>query len=65
MLPRVAADMPLAPAIEELLVGKIKILPWSVTQGDARDEIVALYTYGRPLADRPLLDRLPSLRVMP
>ncbi len=64
MLPRVAADTPLAPAIESMLSGKVEILPWSVTQGTPRDDIVALYTYGHPLVDGPMLDRLPSLRVI-
>jgi glyoxylate reductase len=64
MLPRVAADTPLAPAIESLLAGKVEILPWSATQGPSRGDVVALYTYGHPLVDAPMLDRLPSLRVI-
>jgi glyoxylate reductase len=64
MLPRIAADTPLAPAVESLLAGKVEILPWSATQGGQRDDIVGLYTYGHPLVDGPLLDRLPSLRVI-
>jgi glyoxylate reductase len=64
MLPRVAADTPLAPAVESLLAGKVEILPWSVTQEDPREEVVGLYTYGHPLVDGPLLDRLPALRVI-
>jgi glyoxylate reductase len=64
MLPRIAADTPLAPAVESLLVGKVEILPWSATQDGQRDDIVALYTYGHPLVDGPLLDRLPALRVI-
>jgi len=64
MLPRIAADTPLATVIEELLAGKAEILPWSVTQGESRDDIVALYTYGHPLVDGRLLDRLPSLRII-
>ncbi|MCI0358814.1 MAG: D-glycerate dehydrogenase [Planctomycetaceae bacterium] len=64
MLPRIAADMPLAPTIEQLLAGKVEVVPWSATQGPTRDDIVALYTYGHPLVDGPLLDRLPSLVVI-
>jgi glyoxylate reductase len=64
MLPRVAADTPLAPAIESLLAGKVEILPWSVTQEGIRDDIAALYTYGHPLVDGAMLDRLPALRVI-
>jgi glyoxylate reductase len=64
MLPRVAADTPLAPAIEKLLEGNVEIVPWSFTQAGQRDDIVGLYTYGHPLVDGPLLDRLPSLRTI-
>lgn len=64
MLPRVAADTPLAPAIERLLEGNVEIVPWSVTQAGQRDDIVGLYTYGHPIVDGTLLDRLPTLRVI-
>jgi glyoxylate reductase len=64
MLPRVAADTPLDPVIESLLAGKVEIVPWSVTQDGRRDDIVALYTYGHPLVDGPMLDRLPGLKVI-
>jgi glyoxylate reductase len=63
-LPRVAADTPLDPVIDSLLAGKVEIVPWSATQAGVRDDITALYTYGHPLVDGPLLDRLPSLRVI-
>jgi glyoxylate reductase len=64
MLPRIAADTPLAPAIEKLLAQSVEILPWSAVEGAKRDDIVALYTYGHPLVDGPLMDRLPALRVI-
>lgn len=64
MLPRIAADTPLAPAVESLLAGKVEVLPWSATQDGQRDDIVGLYTYGHPLVDGPLLARLPALRVI-
>jgi lactate dehydrogenase-like 2-hydroxyacid dehydrogenase len=64
MLPRIAADTPLAPAVELLLAGKVELSPWSVTQDAKRDDVVGLYTYGHPLVDGPLLDRLPALRVI-
>jgi glyoxylate reductase len=64
MLPRIAADTPLAPAIETLLAGKVEVLSWLATQGPPRDDIAALYTYGHPLVDGAMLDRLPRLRVI-
>jgi glyoxylate reductase len=64
MLLRIAADTPLAAAVESLLAGKVEVLPWSATQDGQRDDIAGLYTYGHPLVDGPLLDRLPALRVI-
>jgi glyoxylate reductase len=63
-LPRVAADTPLAPAVERLLAGKVEVLPWTAAGAAPRDDVAALYTYGHPLVDGPLLARLPALRVI-
>ena len=62
-LPKVIADTPLAPAIERLLAGKVEVLPWAAA-AEARADVVALYTYGHPLVDGPMLDRLPGLKVI-
>jgi glyoxylate reductase len=62
-LPRILADGPLAPAIAEQLAGKVEVLPWEVgEQGDA--VVTGIYTYGHPLVDGLLLDRLPSVKVI-
>jgi glyoxylate reductase len=63
MLPKIIADTPLAPAIELLLAGKVEILPWQA-DAESRPDVAALYTYGHPLVDGPLLDRLPAVRVI-
>jgi glyoxylate reductase len=63
-LPRVIADTPLDPVIERLLGGKVEVLPWSAALEGRRDEVAALYTYGHPLVDGAMLDRLPSLQVI-
>ncbi len=63
MLPKIIADTPLAPAIESLLAGKVEILPWSAA-AEARPDAAALYTYGHPLVDGSMLDRLPGLLVI-
>jgi glyoxylate reductase len=63
-LPRVIADTPLAPAIESLLAGKVEILPWSAALEGHRSDVAALYTYGHPLVDGAMLDRLPGLMVI-
>lgn len=63
-LPRVVADGPLDATIRGLLDGKVELLPWSVAL-EGSDELVAgVYTYGHPLVDGPMMDRLPGLRVV-
>jgi len=61
-LPRVMADGPLAPIILESLQGEVIWVPWSTTA--THNDVVALYTYGHPRVDGPLLDRFPGLRVI-
>ncbi|MFO0819919.1 MAG: D-glycerate dehydrogenase [Pirellulales bacterium] len=63
-LPRVIADGPLAPLVVELLAGKVELLPWSETRGELTRPVDALYTYGHPLVDGALLDRVPGVRVI-
>ncbi|WP_254508257.1 2-hydroxyacid dehydrogenase [Anatilimnocola floriformis] len=64
MLPRIIADTPLNPVIEELLAGKVEILPWVVALDGSREPIDGLYTYGHPQVDGEMLDRLPGLKVI-
>ncbi len=60
-LPLVLADTPLSPAIDALLAPHVEVLPWA----DAgKRPVAAVYTYGHPLVDGPLLDRLPGVRVI-
>lgn len=63
-LPRVIADTPLNPVIESLIDGQVEILPWSTAESGTHPEIAALYTYGHPLVDGAMLDRLPGLKVI-
>lgn len=62
--PLVIADTPLDPVIDSLLAGKVEILPWNAAQEGQGTDVTALYTYGHPLVDGPLLDRLPNLKVI-
>lgn len=63
-LPRVVADTPLNPVIESLIAGKVEVLPWSVAIEGTSEPVAALYTYGHPLVDGAMLDRLPGLKVI-
>jgi glyoxylate reductase len=62
-LPRIIADTPLAPNLLQLLEGHVKVLPWPAPQ-NAPEHVHAIYTYGHPRVDGPLLDRLPGVRVI-
>ena len=63
-LPRVVADGPLAPSILQLLEGQVEWLPWEVALNGSQEPVDAIYTYGHPLVDGPLLDRLPGVKVI-
>lgn len=63
-LPRVIADGPLDATVLGLLAGQVEILPWEVAQTGSREPVDGLYTYGHPLVDGALLDRLPGVRVI-
>jgi glyoxylate reductase len=61
-VPVVLADMPVSAVVTELLGGQVELVPWQVAeQGQA---VEAIYTYGHPLVDARLLDRLPQVRVV-
>jgi glyoxylate reductase len=63
-LPRVIADGPLDAIIEELLEGRVALLPWSVAIEGSAGTVEGLYTFGHPIVDGPMLDRLPGLKVI-
>lgn len=63
-LPRVLADLPLGPAILELLDGRVELLPWYAAKAAGAEPIEAVYTYGHPTVGAELLDRLPRVRVI-
>lgn len=63
LLPRVLADTPLAPNVVALLTPHVEVVPWPAA-GAAPENITAIYTYGHPRVDGPLLDRLPGVKVV-
>ena len=62
--PRVLADLPLSPGVEDMLQGRVELLPLNSAREAGPGRIDAIYTYGHPLIDAALLDRLPVLRVV-
>ncbi len=63
-LPRVIADGPLDETIARLLRGLVEVFPWEAALSDPPLPVDGLYTYGHPLVDGAMLDRLPGLRVV-
>ena len=63
-LPLIIADTPLDATVSGLLEGQVEILPWSSLMNPIASQVVGLYTYGHPLVDAELLNRLPSLKVV-
>jgi glyoxylate reductase len=63
-LPLVIADTPLDATVTGLLAGHVEILPWTAAGEPVAQQVLGLYTYGHPLVDAPLLDRLPGLKVI-
>ncbi len=63
-LPRVVADGPLDATIQGLLNGHVELLPWQVALEGSREPVAGIYTYGHPLVDGAMMDRLPGLKVI-
>jgi glyoxylate reductase len=63
-LPRVVCDGPLTPTIQSLLQGRVELLPWDVALQGASEPVEGIYTYGHPLVDGAVLDRLPGVKVI-
>jgi glyoxylate reductase len=63
-LPRVLADLPVSDVIDELLRGRVELLPWQAVREPAAATIAGIYTYGHPTVDAGMLGRLPALRVI-
>ena len=62
--PKVIADSPLAPAVHEVLGGRVELLPWDVALDGSSEPVDALYTYGHPQVNAAVLDRLTGVKVI-
>jgi glyoxylate reductase len=58
-VPRILADLPVSPDVLELLGGRAELVPW-----DSAGPVDAIYTYGHPLVDAAMLDRLSGVKVV-
>ena len=63
-LPRVLADLPVGPVVTEMLRGRVELVPWSSAGEPGAESVEAVYTYGHPVLDVRVLDRLPAVRVI-
>ncbi len=62
--PRVVADGPLDNTVLGFMADRVEILSWDVALQGTREIIDAVYTYGHPLVDGAVLDRLPGVKVV-
>ena len=64
--PQVVADDPLSDTIEQLLGGKVELLPWKVraNEGVPTTSIQAIYTHGHPKLDGALMGQAPTANVI-
>jgi glyoxylate reductase len=63
-IPLVLADLPVGAVVEGLLAGRVQLVPWAAATQAQANQIEAVYTYGHPLVDGKLLDRMPNVRVI-
>jgi glyoxylate reductase len=61
---RVVADGPLAQGILDLMGSEVSVLPWSVALEGSDGMVDGIYTYGHPIVDGAMLDRLPGVKVI-
>jgi glyoxylate reductase len=63
-LPIILADVPLSPVLDDMLRGKVELLPWSALEQASPEAVAGIYTYGHPTVDDALLGGLPAVRVI-
>ncbi|MEX0937503.1 MAG: D-glycerate dehydrogenase [Pirellulales bacterium] len=63
-LPRVMVDLPLVPAVAELLEGHVELVAWPGDGETPPPAIDGIYTQGHPAVDAALLDQLPQVKVI-
>ena len=61
---RVIADGPLDSTVEGFAGSDIEFLPWTLAVEGTLRPVDGIYTYGHPLVDGAMLDRIPGIRVI-
>jgi glyoxylate reductase len=62
--PRVVTDGPLDNTVLGFMAGRVEILSWELAGHGTQEPVDAVYTYGHPLVDGAVLDRLPGVKVV-
>jgi glyoxylate reductase len=63
-LPRVLAELPLVPAVANLLEGQVELVDWPREGGPPPPDIDGIYSLGHRTVDALLLDQLPQVKVI-
>jgi len=62
--PRVVADGPLDKTVLGFMADRLELLPWDVARDGTAEPIDGVYTYGHPLLNGEIIDRLPGVRII-
>ncbi len=62
-VPKVIADTPLDETVRGLMGDEVEILSWEEAK-EGREDVAGIYTYGHPIVDGGMLDRLPGVKVI-
>ena len=62
--PRVVADGPLDETVLGFMADRFELLAWDIAREGSSEQIDGIYTYGHPVLNGEMLDRLPGVRII-
>ena len=62
--PRVVADGPLDETVLGFMADRFELLAWDIAREGTSEQIDGIYTYGHPVLNGEMLDRLPGVRII-
>ena len=62
--PRVVADGPLDETVLGFMADRFDLLAWDIARKGSSEQIDGIYTYGHPVLNGEMLDRLPGVRII-